>query len=215
MSLLFSCKENGEDNKVANVIKKQKDTITQNIHFTSINNNNKTIRIDWIFDKVESLSNSYKCDNISKYKELIIGFSNDSVFIKNVYTDDVFSGEIKADAIYKRLGLSKEFILNKFNLTIPEKVKYVRNKKAFQSNSILDEYFQDAFFIEDYLLFEKDGCVYKFKKSLFERKVVNHKKLKLPVSSEEIEKINPVKIDNIIFKEYSCGSDAYGYYLIK
>jgi hypothetical protein len=126
---------------------------------------NKIIN-NWVFNKVVSLSDSYTCNNIDKYQKFRFNISNDSVYIENEYTDDVFSGEIKSEILLKKHGVSKEFILKEFNLNTPQTIKYVRNKKANQSDlSKLDSFFEDAFYIDENILFEKDGCVYCYKKN--------------------------------------------------
>ena len=215
--LNLSCKENKTDlNKFEYLIIKKKE-IVSNFISSKINNDSK-ISNDWVFYKVVSLSDSYNCEDCKKYKDFRFNISNDSIFINNKYTDDVFSGVIKSDAILKKHGLYKEFILQKFNLKVSEKIKYIRNKKAFQSSSELDKFFQDAFFIDEYLLFEKDGCVYSYirdKNKIVNTKIKSVQYFKVPISTKKIENTSPLKIDKKIFKEYSCGSDAFGYNLGK
>ncbi|KIA85474.1 hypothetical protein [Kaistella jeonii] len=213
----ISCKENTSNNN-----KDFKSTSIDSVNakkaeINSVNeaigsNYTKNTKDKWIFENVESIWESTKCKNIDQYTSVDFYFSNDSVFINNVYTDDIFNGEIESDILYKKHGLTKEFILKKFNLDTPEKIEYIRNKKAFDKSSKLDLYFQDAFFIDKYLLFEKDGCVYKFKNKLFEKKY-NHPTLNFPISSKEIEKIEPSKLQNKIFSDYNCGTESRGYYL--
>ena len=220
--LNLSCKESLEENKSdlnkPEKLKVEKKEISSSeIVSVEVSNDNEKSS-NWVYYKVASLSDSYSCDDNKKYKDFKFNILNDSIIIDNKYTDDVFSGEIKADAILKKHGISKEFILNNFKVFVSEKIKYIRNKKAFQSGSALDGYFQDAFFIGEYLLFEKDGCVYCFKKDK-NKNVENNKKdtnyFKLPISSNKIADTSPLKIDKKTFKEYTCGSDAYGYNLGK
>jgi hypothetical protein len=163
----LSCKNSPDKEENIAVIEKSEmiDSIliSQNKPTTIQKKNSKE---RWVFHKVVPISNSYSCDS-KMYKDFKFSVVNDSVFIDNKYTDDVFSGEIKSEAFFKKenlYSLYKEFLPKNFNVNLPQSIKYIRNKKAYQSDSKLDTFFQDAFFIDEFIFFKKEGCLYCFKK---------------------------------------------------
>lgn len=222
-SFLSSCKEN-TSNDEKNIIKATNETISSSEVGEMENSKEETKNIEieenyanldeWVFSKCVSISNPQSC-NENKYEDFKYRVSNDSVFINNNYTDKVISGELKSDVLYKKYGISKEFLFDKFNIGLPEKVKYIRNVKAYDSSSLLDNFFRDAFYIDKYMIFQYEGCVYCFKnvKVKAEKNTVN--KINLPIASNTILNLKSSELNKVLFKDYSCGDNPKGFYLGK
>lgn len=145
--------------------------------------------LNWVFDEVLSLSKSYNCEKTHKFLNFKIYIENDSVYIDNIYADVVYSGELKSESFFKKSGMSKDFFLTKYNIKIPEKVKYIRNKKVYDINSKLDAFFDEAFFAENYLFFENNGCVYRYKKNNLNNvyKSINKNEIDCKTKQSEME----------------------------
>lgn len=155
---LFSCKK---ENPQKHIIKEEKKTETAHIS-TKIKN-----RDNWIFYKVVPLSEGeYVCD-VEKFKSLRIDFSGDSVFISNKYCDDVYRNTILSESFFEHkylLYAYKRVLKDGFDVILPKKIECIRNKKVYDKNSELDKYFEDAFFVDNYMFVENDGCVIAFVK---------------------------------------------------
>jgi hypothetical protein len=157
----------------------------------------------WIFYKVVPISNSNSC-NSDIYKSFKFSIENDSVYIDDSYTDNVFSGEIKSEAYFKKenlYSLYKEFLPKNFNVNLPQTIRYIRNKKAYQSDSKLDAFFQDAFFIDKFIFFKKDGCLYCFKKE--EVNKINEDNC---LNSKNNSSTLPYKINHKGFKKFEIAN---------
>lgn len=145
------------------------------------------IRDTWKFEKIFSLSpqSNYPCES-RKYEDFKFSLSQDSVFINDKYTDNVyisfilpksyFDGNYLYEAYTKRL---KE----ELNIDFPLKIKSIRNKKADDKTSLLDKYFQDAFFVGEYMFFEENGCIICLKK---ETTQPNSTKLSKSISKNDL-----------------------------
>lgn len=187
-------------------------------------NLNKDERNNWLFFKTVSLSpNSYLCDDYN-YNSLKFDIDNDSVFINNKYTDDVYTSSIKSEDYFKYKYLYetyKKILKQEFNIDIPKIIKTIRNKRVYDKNSELDKYFQDAFFIDNYVFFEKEGCIMCFKK-------VEENKVILESCIDEINFLLPYNkthvIENITYKilkcrpigieKFLCGNETIRYILL-
>ena len=193
--------------------------VDTNSPLKEITKKNKKIK-NWIFYKVVPLSNNYECDT-ELYKNFKFSISNDSVFIDNIYTDDVYRGIIKSNKYFPQkylYNLYKDFLPKNFNVALSSEIDNIRNKNVYSKKSKLDKYFEDAFFINDYMFFEKNGCVYSYikdKNKIENTKIKNAQYFKVPISTKKIKNTSPLKIDEKIFKEYSCGSNAFGFNLGK
>ena len=216
----FGCKENIEKKELKN--SNISDTVSQN-SYSSINNveennikKNKNTE-NWKFYKVVPIYNGESCD-IEKYRNFKFNVINDSVYINQNYTDDVFSGEIKSETLLKKHSLTKEFLNENFNVNVPITFKYIRNKKASQSESKLNLYFEDAFYIDNYLFFEKGDCLYCFVKEVSENKTsINYDKIGFPLSNDKLSKIKSYSLKEPTLNQYKCGGDdgIMGYYIDK
>lgn len=214
MTLLFiNCKQsNSNFGKGSDQIKILKEDLATNE------------RNNWLFFKTVSLSaNSYLCDDYN-YNSLKFDIDNDSVFINNKYTDDVYTSSIKSEDYFKYKYLYekyKKILMQEFNIDIPKRIKTIRNKRVYDKNSELDKYFQDAFFIDNYVFFEKEGCVMCFKK-------VEENKAILESCIDEINFLLPYNkthvIENITYKilkcrpigieKFLCGNETIRYILL-
>ena len=223
----LSCKQNDTSAKLETEIKEDNIEISKENNST-LKENNSTLKEndstlkedfstsdDWKFYKSVSLSNSDDCNN-NKYEDFYFSISNDSVFINNNYTDNVISGELKSDVLYKKYGISKEFLLKNFNISLPDKIKYVRNVKAYDSSSKLEDYFRDAFYIDKYIVFEFGGCVYCYEKKKGAKTLSqSYEQSLLPISSQSLSKMKSIDLDKKVFFEYACGSQPKGFFLGK
>jgi hypothetical protein len=162
MSSLFlslcACKE---DKNKDEAVKKKKTEIINNSTIGKTRNN-------WVFYKSVPLSKGeYVCD-ATKFKSLIIDISGDSVFISNKYSDNVYRNKISAESFFDHtylLNSYKKMLKDEFEISLPNKIESIRNKRAYDKDSQLDKYFQDAFFVDNYMFIESDGCVMVFKKN--------------------------------------------------
>ncbi|WP_267404254.1 MULTISPECIES: hypothetical protein [unclassified Chryseobacterium] len=123
----------------------------------------------WKFVKIFSLSPSsnYSCE-YKKYENVEFGLSKDSIFINGKYTDDVYTNSITSTSYFDQQYLYRAYkkrLKEELNLDFPLKVKSIRNKKAYDNSSLLNQYFEDAFFIGDYMIFDDNGCIVCFKKA--------------------------------------------------
>lgn len=217
----LSCKEN-TSNEPKKIIKTEKEIIPSSERVKNSKEDTKGNEVEesfvnfdeWVFFKCVSISNPQSC-NENKYEDFKYRISNDSIFINNNYTDKIISGELKSDVLYKKYGISKEFLFDKFNISLPEKVKYIRNVKAYDSSSILENFFRDAFYIDKYMIFQAEGCVYCFKKE--KSKIVKNdsKKINLPISSSTLLSQKASILNKTLFNDYSCGDGPTGFYLGK
>ncbi|MCC9016445.1 hypothetical protein [Flavobacterium lipolyticum] len=161
---LFSCKKEEHQNHVIN---KEKKTEITDISAKVKNRNN------WIFCKaVPLLKDEYVCD-VEKFKSLIIDISGDSVFISNKYSDEVYRSRILSESFFEHKYLLRAYqkiLKDDFKIILPNKIECIRNKKVYDKNSELDKYFQDAFFVDNYMFVESDGCVIAFAKSSKDKK---------------------------------------------
>ena len=172
----------------------------------------------WFFYKVSPLSDLSSCED-SKYKDFNFSISGDSIFIDNIYTDNVYRETVKAEKFFRakyELNLYKTFLPKNFNVKLPATFEYIRNKRAYQKESPLEAYFQDAFFIDQYLFFNNNGCLYCFKKENQGSDAV--KSITLPITKSQlidpdnqipINKSN-IKIDgNLASGEYKLKEDVF------
>ncbi len=185
----FSCKKNVNANNYNPTEKKVKvnevSVIRKNIDKNKIKEGGNVDRLNYSFEKVVPLSNSYTCFS-ENYKNFNFSISGDSIFIDGIYTDDVYNGLIKSELYFSQrylYNLYKNILPKHFNLNLPDSLENIRNKRAYQKESKLDAFFQDAFFINNYMFFEKDGCLYCFKKKEINK---NTNLVKLPISKKEI-----------------------------
>ena len=220
----FSCKNANE-----NLSKTHVNTTNLNIPETITEINPSTIEISnnnknnnklekWVFNKAAPFSDLFTCDEL-KYKDFNFSISGDSVFIDGVYTDDLYRQTNKVEEVLKpknELDLYKNFLPKNFNVKLPATLENIKNKKAYQKGSKLDAYFQDAFFIDQYLFFNNNGCLYCFKKENKESDAV--KSITLPITKRQlidpdnqipINKSN-IKIDgNLASGEYKLKEDVF------
>ncbi|OWP83145.1 hypothetical protein BWK59_12085 [Flavobacterium davisii] len=218
----LSCKENTSKDreKSINTTKSKVDSSIDTI--INLEKDSKNILVEdnytsfdeWVFSKCASISNPQDC-NENKYEDFKFKVSNDSIFINNNYTDNVISGELKSDLLYKKYGISKEFLLKNFNISLPDRVKYIRNPRAYDSNSPLENFFRDAFYIDNYIVFQVEGCIYCFKNVKVKEARNDIKKINLPISSNTILNIKTNVLNKNLFNDYSCGDTPRGYYLGK
>lgn len=152
--IFFSCKkvssqERFEDKTTEKIEKKQE-------HF------------NWRAVNTFSLApaSNYDCTT-DKYKNLLFNLKGDSVYINNKYSDDVYTVELSPKSYFERDYLFKTYkkrLKEELNINFPDIIKTIRNKKVYDKESLLDHYFQDAFFIGEYMFVEDNGCVIYFKK---------------------------------------------------
>lgn len=221
--LNFSCKNTNENlskTKVNTTDLNITDTITEKnpgkIEISNNKNNNKLEK--WVFNKAAPFSDLFTCDDL-KYKDFNFSMSGDSVFIDGIYTDDVYRQTNKAEEVLKpknELDLYRTFLPKNFNVKLPETLVNIKNKKAYQKDSKLDVYFQDAFFIDQYLFFNNNGCLYCFRKENQESNAV--KSITLPITKSQL--IDPnnrilankssIKLDgNLASAEYKIKEDVF------
>jgi hypothetical protein len=211
--LSLGCKDHNEKtNKIVNN-REKKSTVS----IINSQKKQKNIHENWFFYKVVPLSNTYSCDS-KKYEDFRFSISEDSIFIDNIYTDDVYRNRSKSESFFEHkyeFNFYKTFLPKNFNVKLPAFLENIRNKKAYQNDSKLDSYFQDAFFIDEYLFFKKDGCLYCFKKDGKNRIDTNNiKNVSLPISSTKIS--NPdFSIPTIDKKIVIDGSQATSVYKLK
>lgn len=184
--LNINCKKEfaKNNNLLGNSIKTKQNQKGNDIIFEKSTIKNKGVK--WIFNKVVPISNTYTCDS-KMYESFKISILKDSIFIDGIYTDDVYRGIIKTEKYFPQKYLFKVYktiLLEKFNLKLPSSIENIRNKRVYDKKSKLDNYFQDAFFIDNFMFFEKNGCLYCFKKN--ETKISTPKFIKLPVSKKEM-----------------------------
>ena len=168
---------------------------------------------NWKLEKIFSLSpqSDYSCI-LPQYENTLINIKNDSIFINNKYTDDVYNITIPTKSYFNSESLYKVYkkrIKEELKVNIPTDIKTIRNKRAYDKNSLLDKYFQDAFFINEYLIFENNGCIICFKKANEKRgEILHFKNIILPYKKSI--SINSVVYDtintNIVsgLNEWSC-----------
>ena len=168
----LSCKNTNQ-----NLSKSQVNTTDLNISDTTTETKNNKIdspnyRINnnklenWVFYKAEPFSDLFTCDDL-KYKDFKFSILGDSVFIDGAYTDNIYRQTNKAEEVFKpkyELDLYKRFLPKNFNVKLPATLENIKNKNAYKKDSKLDVYFQDAFFIDQYLFFNNNGCLYCYKK---------------------------------------------------
>lgn len=166
----------------------------------------------WFFYKVSPLSDLSNCED-SKYKDFNFSISGDSIFIDNIYTDNVYRETVKAEKFFRakyELNLYKTFLPKNFNVKLPATFEYIRNKRAYQKESPLEAYFQDAFFIEQYLFFNKDGCLYCFKNEENNDQTVAESCLNSTIEKLPYSKIiNPKKVQYNQLKCQISGTEKY------
>ncbi|MFC6269746.1 hypothetical protein [Frigoriflavimonas asaccharolytica] len=210
--LLFSC------DKISS--QKQKDQ--KEIKIEGKKNIEKKDAKNWKFFKVFSLSpeSNYICEN-EKYKNFSFNLIGDSVYVDSKYTDDVYITELTPKSYFEKkylLETYKKRLNEELNLSFPFKIKTIRNKKAYDKSSKLDEYFQDAFFIHNYLFIEDNGCIYTYIKNGENSDLTNSlvKKANGIIYKKKIN-INTVKYEtqktiNLIgAAEFSCGDENLRY----
>lgn len=220
----FSCKNTNENlskTRVNTTDLNIPDTITEKnpskIEISNNNKNNNKLE-KWVFNKAAPFSDLFTCDDL-KYKDFNFSISGDSVFIDGVYTDDVYRQTNKVEEVLKpknELDLYRTFLPKNFNVKLPATLENIKNKKAYQKGSKLDAYFQDAFFIDQYLFFNNNGCLYCFKKENQGSDAV--KSIILPITKSQL--IDPnnqilaykssIKVDgNLASAEYKIKEDVF------
>ncbi|NRS89908.1 hypothetical protein HNQ02_002842 [Flavobacterium sp. 7E] len=211
----FSCNKNANKtnhNLSVEKIKIKEDSVNRKvINHNRIEDVANIDRLNYLFEKVVPLSDSYICSS-DKYDKLVFSISGDSIFIDGSYTDDVYKGLIKSELYFPQKYLYKLYknILPKyFNLNLPDTLENIRNKRAYQKESKLNAFFQDAFFINNYMFFENEGCLYCYKK-----KEKNKNLVVLPISKEEISNSNYLILPQKS-KINISGSVASGQYQIR
>lgn len=202
--LLFSCKKSNSSAIVEKkVIEIQKKEIIQE-------------RDNWLFYRTISLSPSYSCTD-AKLRLFQIDVSNDSIYINNKYTDDVYTKMISPENYFEHKYLYESYIKilkKEFNLDFPKKILTIRNKKVYDKNSELDKYFQDAFFINEYMFYEKDGCIVCLKKKSKNNICFEKNSQSFPYYKKhpiENIKYEILQCDIIGAKEFSCSGEALRY----
>ena len=187
----FSCKKVSKENSTAITEKKE---------------DRKERRNTWNFEKIFSVSpqSNYSCPS-EKYKQIVFGVESDSVFINNKYTDDVYMNSVSSQSFFKKNYLYEAYkkrLKEELNIDLPEQIKTIRNKKAYDPSSPLDQYFQDAFFIGDYMFFEVNGCIICFKNSTSKAKQVSTER------NSFIKEDHPEKV-SLPFSFYQYFKDQY------
>ncbi|KUJ60000.1 hypothetical protein AR687_20480 [Flavobacteriaceae bacterium CRH] len=203
--MLFSCKKsNASDIVEKEVIKTQKKQIIKE-------------RDNWLFYRTISLSpNSYSCTD-EKIRLFQIDVSNDSIYINNKYTDDVYTNKISPQGYFEHKYLYESYVKifkKEFNLDFPKEILTIRNKKVYDKNSELDKYFQDAFFINEYMFYEKDGCIVCLKKKTKNNICFEKNSQSFPYDKKhpiENIKYKILECDIIGAKEFSCSGEALRY----
>ncbi|ELY2018380.1 hypothetical protein SL053_002301, partial [Flavobacterium psychrophilum] len=104
--LNISCKKEILNNKTtsidsAKIIQKinRVEKITDSVNKSKLNI--KSNGVNWIFNKLVPISNTYSCDS-KKYQDFNFSISNDSVFISGIYTDNVYRGIIKTENYFSQ-----------------------------------------------------------------------------------------------------------------
>ena len=191
----ISCKE---DKNKDEAVKEKK---AESIHNSTIGK----VRNNWFFYKSVPLSKGeYVCD-VTKFKSLIIDISGDSIFISNKYTDNVYRNKISSETYFDHtylLNSYKKMLKDEFEIILPNKIESIRNKRVYDKKSELDKYFQDAFFVDDYMFIESDGCVMAFKKNNRNKIVVSESECEDVAIEMGDGKICTIKNSSFI-KEYS------------
>lgn len=116
------------------------------------------------------------------------------------------------------LEIYKNLLKNEFSLSISDSLSYIRNKKAYNKSSELNNYFQDAFFIENYMFFEDNGCVVCFTKDNIKSALTKScfKKSNTAFPYNKKHPINDIKYeilecDIIGIKDFLCGDEKLRY----
>lgn len=188
--LLFSCKK-------ASTQQVLKEPVAEDIQKKQeLKKSNEYYALENIFSL--SPESNYSC-SFSEYESLILELKGDSVLINNNYTDDVYTNIISSKSYFSSnylLEAYKKRLKEELNIEIPNEIKTIRNKRTYDKNSLLDKYFKEAFFIENDLFFENNGCIIHFKKQQSE----NGKTVK--TSNYEAQIIFPIDEDNIETKKW-------------
>lgn len=177
----FSCK------KVSSVESEKK--ITENI----ITKKQATTDT-WKFFKIFSLSpqSNYSCD-YKKYENVNLGLSQDSIFINGKHTDDVYTNLILSTSYFDHKYLYETYkkrLKEELDINFPLEIKSIRNKKSYDKTSLLNNYFENAFFIQDYMFFDDNGCIVCFKKANISSTSNDTSKIPKLISKEDFDSTN-------------------------
>lgn len=164
----------------------------------------------WSYAQSASLSDAGACD-VGKYQSFHFTITDGLVLESDGHTDQLIGGKVNAKVLYKKYGVSAEFVSEKFGVKLPDEVKYIKNTKAFDGASYLDKYFRDAFYVGQLILFESGGCVYAFSKNTHDGK--GYAKTELPITNKSLQAMKPIELNDAAFKDYACGGRARGFYL--
>ena len=135
-------------------------------------------RVSWYFLKSVPVSNepgAAACSN-EKISSMNFSIKEDSVFISGLFTDKVYSGNVKSKGYFKqqyRFNFYSSMLLKEFRLKLGDEVSYIRNTSAYQEDSRLNSYFNEAFFLNGYMFAEVGGCVYVFVKEKQKRENIS------------------------------------------
>jgi len=212
LTLVFtiSCKENKTQiDKQSIVIAKQENTI-----------------YNWQFLNAFALDNPTNEISNSKFENLKFKIIKDSIFIENIGKEALYKGEINSKKYFNRIydyEYLKKFLNDKFNIKIKESLTYLRNKNIHKKNSILKNYFDDAFILNNllFLINEEAIVVYTDSSTLKNtnivtpsKKCLDIKKIEFPYNKKiDINKVhyNITKCNIKRFSKWTCGENQLRY----
>ncbi len=164
LCVLFSCKN--ENLNASNNKNNSTKLVTESAIEPTKNSNSKdsiplTTKEKWSYHRVIPISESTHCNAPNLSLEL----SNDSIYMENQFIGEVYSGNVpvrkylKYDYLYSTY---QKILKNELSIDLPDNVNYIRNKNP---NSKLKNIFVNAFFIDEYMFIERDGCIVVLKKN--------------------------------------------------
>lgn len=101
----------------------------------------------------------------SQIKPLKIAIKGDDIYIKNKGKESFYKSDLTAIEFFEYDYLHefyREYCTEKFGINLPNTITTIRNKNAHSETSILTPYFEDAFFVDDILVFDYDGFAVSF-----------------------------------------------------
>ncbi len=173
---------------------------------------------EWLFFKTVPISNSYSC-TASDEAKLVIIIKNDSIVSAMNVEEKIYSGKIKTKSFLKRdyvYQSYKEILMKEFRLQLPDTIDYIR-LRSFENDSQLKSHFTEAFFVKDYMFFEKNGCLVCFKETDTQLTNVNcldKKNVTLPYSKKHSDEKENFKTTDCTFsggEDWFCGNEKLRY----
>lgn len=116
------------------------------------------------------------------YKDVVFELEERTIKVIGIGSEEIYSNKVAIDTYFKHAYLKnyyEKLFSEHYKKPMPDSVISIRNKNAYQSNSVLKPYFNDAFMANDFLLIEQDGFTILFKPLL------------------GFEKTKPTKLDGI------------------